>query len=254
MKKFFKYFVFLRSILFLFVTTFLFSACEPYTVENGYSERISAGSVVIMPYQCVELFNFPFVGDFPLRFRYADRGFISTENQPPGHYFISSEGEILNREEPCEKDFSIVRPEPPTEDFDEPPPQTFIFVIEPVFEINLNGQNPSTSEESKPPCRRNPSTNSSPSFCEQSAGNREGNFLNQDKCDDEPFSQKPSSSYKIGSAFPSPHTDCHFNTQQEGKRELPPCNKTHSDKAPQRGFNGHPPCPAENIGYKYNFY
>ena len=90
------------------LVVFFFSACDPYTVENGYTERISAGSVVILPAQCVELFHFPLLGDFPLQFRYADRNLISPEDQSPGHYFISSGGEVLKRERPCAKDFSVL--------------------------------------------------------------------------------------------------------------------------------------------------
>ncbi len=72
-----------------------------YTIQNQYEEKIVAGHVVLNSDQCVEFFDFPWIGDFPIKFRYKNRYLISGKSYPPGHYIISDRGKILKQSKAC---------------------------------------------------------------------------------------------------------------------------------------------------------
>ena len=80
------------------------TACKDYTIQNNYREDVRAGYVVINSGQCLPFSDFPFLGDFPLKFRYKDHQLMSDELFPPGHYTISEKGEILKQKTACELD------------------------------------------------------------------------------------------------------------------------------------------------------
>ncbi|MDE0092759.1 MAG: hypothetical protein OXN83_05705 [Oligoflexia bacterium] len=92
----------MKKIIFFFVLSL--TACEYYTIQNNYVEGVRAGYVVINSGQCLEFFDFPVFGDFPLQFRYKDHQLISDEIYPSGHYKVSEKGDILRQKKPCELD------------------------------------------------------------------------------------------------------------------------------------------------------
>ena len=79
-------------------------ACDYYTIQNDYKEDVRAGYVVIKDGQCLEFFDLPFLGDFPLKFRYKDHQLISDKLYSPGHYTVSKTADILKQNQPCELD------------------------------------------------------------------------------------------------------------------------------------------------------
>lgn len=81
---------------------FLLSNCDLYTVKNNYNTDIIAGSVVLKPQQCVEFFDFPLIGDFPMKFKNINRQLLSDKLYPPAHYIVSDEGKILKQDTACE--------------------------------------------------------------------------------------------------------------------------------------------------------
>ena len=90
------------NLVFLLVCLF---SCDIYTVKNNYKEDILAGEVVLSTKQCVEFFDFPLIGDFPIRFKYKDPNhLISDKLHPPGHYEISKSGAILKKKSACSID------------------------------------------------------------------------------------------------------------------------------------------------------
>ena len=92
-----------KTILFVWSLSLL-TACDYYTIQNDYIEDVIAGYVVINEGQCLEFFDFPFLGDFPLRFRYKDHQLMSESFYKPGHYKISKQGDILKQKHACELD------------------------------------------------------------------------------------------------------------------------------------------------------
>ena len=80
------------------------TACKYYTIQNDYIEDVRAGYVIINNGQCLEFFDFPFFGEFPLKFRYKDHQLMSDKLYPSGHYKISKEGDILKQKTACELD------------------------------------------------------------------------------------------------------------------------------------------------------
>jgi len=90
---------------FCFLCLFLMS-CDKriYTIKNNYTDNIIAGSVVLSPSQCVEFFDFPLIGDFPIKFRYKDREFFSDKSYPRGHYLVSEKAEVLKQDKACKID------------------------------------------------------------------------------------------------------------------------------------------------------
>ena len=97
---------------FLFCFLFLF-ACDVYTIQNGYKEDVMAGFVVLTPNQnqCVEFFDFPVIGDFPIKFRYKNNELFSKKSYPAANYKISEQGEIIKQDKPCEIDIVGEKPE-----------------------------------------------------------------------------------------------------------------------------------------------
>ena len=87
-------------ISFIFLCSIFLISCSQriYTIKNDYRENIVVGDVVLTPSQCVEFFDFPFIGDFPIKLRYKDRQLISDKAYPPAHYMISEQGEIFKAE------------------------------------------------------------------------------------------------------------------------------------------------------------
>ena len=94
-------FVFLNGCFFFILSL---TACNYYTIQNSYKEDVRAGYVVIKSDQCSEFFDFPVFGDFPLQFRYKDHQLMSDKLYPPGYYQVSSAGDIVKQEKPCELD------------------------------------------------------------------------------------------------------------------------------------------------------
>ena len=90
-----------KTILFF---TFILTACDYYTIKNNYMEDVRAGYVVIKSGQCVEFFDFPVLGDFPLKFRYKDHQLVSNTSYQPSHYEISTKGNILKKAQACDLD------------------------------------------------------------------------------------------------------------------------------------------------------
>ena len=85
-----------------FLSFFVFcTACDIYTIHNQFEKTIIAGWVTLRPNQCIEFFDFPLIGDFPLKFRYKDNTLISETLYLPNHYMISSKGEILKQDKAC---------------------------------------------------------------------------------------------------------------------------------------------------------
>ena len=90
-----------KKVLFL---SFILTACDYYTIKNNYMEDVRAGYVVIKSGQCVEFFDFPFLGDFPLKFRYKDHQLMSNSLYQSGHYEISIRGNVLKKNKACDLD------------------------------------------------------------------------------------------------------------------------------------------------------
>ena len=81
--------------------SFLLIACDVWTINNDFKQRIVAGSTVILPGQCVEFIDIFLLGDFPLQFKYQNYHLISKKAYPAGHYLISEEGEIVKQKKAC---------------------------------------------------------------------------------------------------------------------------------------------------------
>lgn len=80
---------------------FLFGCNNIYTIQNKYKENVIAGSVILSPSQCVEFFDFPLIGDFPIKFRYKNNQLFSRKSYPPAHYVISEKAEIVKQDKAC---------------------------------------------------------------------------------------------------------------------------------------------------------
>ena len=80
------------------------TACNYYSIQNEYKEDVRAGYVIIKSGQCLEFFDLPFLGDFPLKFRYKDHQLMSDKLYKPGHYKVSKQAEILKEKQPCDLD------------------------------------------------------------------------------------------------------------------------------------------------------
>ena len=52
----------------------------------------------------MEFFDFPFLGDFPLKFRYKDHQLISGKLYQSGNYKISQATEIIKQKQACDLD------------------------------------------------------------------------------------------------------------------------------------------------------
>ena len=86
---------------FIFCCPFLF-ACEIYSIQNNYKESVWVGSILLKSKQCLEFFDLPLLGDFPIKFRDKNHQLISSKAYPPSHYIISEQGEIIKRNKACE--------------------------------------------------------------------------------------------------------------------------------------------------------
>ena len=80
------------------------TACNYYTIQNDYTEEVRAGYVLIKSGQCLEFFDLPILGDFPLKFRYKDHQLMFDDLYKPGHYKVSKQGDILKQTQPCDLD------------------------------------------------------------------------------------------------------------------------------------------------------
>ena len=80
------------------------TACNTYTVQNSFEEDVRAGYVIIRSGQCLIFFDFPIVGDFPLQFRDKNHQLLSDKFYQKGHYEVSKEGDILKKDQQCERD------------------------------------------------------------------------------------------------------------------------------------------------------
>ena len=80
------------------------TACNYYSIQNEYKEDVRAGYVIIKSGQCLEFFDLPVLGDFPLKFRYKDHQLMSDKLYKPGHYKVSKQAEILKQKQPCDLD------------------------------------------------------------------------------------------------------------------------------------------------------
>ena len=94
--------MFMKKMVFFFALNL--TACKNYTIKNDYIEDVRAGYVIIKSGQCLPFFDLPFLGDFPMKFRYKDHQLMSKELYKPGHYKISKQADILKQREPCELD------------------------------------------------------------------------------------------------------------------------------------------------------
>ena len=81
-----------------------------YTIQNNFKEDIVAGFAVLTPAQCVEFFDFPLIGDFPIKFRYKNHLLISDKTYPASHYIISKEGKIIQKNNACQIDKVGINP------------------------------------------------------------------------------------------------------------------------------------------------
>ena len=91
----------MKKTIFFFT---LILGCDHYTIKNSYIEDVRAGYTVIRSGQCVAFFDFPVLGDFPLKFRYKDHQLMSSALYQPGHYEISQTGDILKKNQSCDLD------------------------------------------------------------------------------------------------------------------------------------------------------
>ena len=80
------------------------TACDYYTIQNNYKEDVRAGYVIIKSGQCLEFFDLPFLGDFPLRFRYKDHQLMSDKLYRSGHYKVSQTADIVKEKQACDLD------------------------------------------------------------------------------------------------------------------------------------------------------
>ena len=92
----------MKKIILFFILSI--TACDNYTIQNDYIEDVRAGYVIINSGQCLEFFDFPILGDFPLKFRYKDHQLMSGKLYKPGHYKVSKQGDILKQNKACELD------------------------------------------------------------------------------------------------------------------------------------------------------
>ena len=100
----------IKKKFFLLFFCFFFG-CDVYTVQNGFNERIIAGSFVIMPGQCMEFIDLPLFGDFPIKFKYQNNDLISEKAYPPENYLVSEKADIVEQGTRCKMEEVGKKPE-----------------------------------------------------------------------------------------------------------------------------------------------